>query len=267
VAAKWRADRPKDQAWRPEPRRSPGQRAEEQDQAAEGRDRRIVRLSDGRLATASIALRVQPRRRRVYAYLRWSDDGRTVERYVGEAHHATRAANLAEAWRRAQETGSTGQPPPGTHAQSTTSTAKGSWASSPAVRAVMRANKGRDTKPEMALRSAVHALGLRYRTNIRPVPGLRRSADLVFTRAKVAVFLDGCFWHGCPDHHRPARTNAVFWRTKIDANRARDTQTDATLADLGWKVIRVWEHEDPITSARLIAEVVRHQVNPSTQMN
>ncbi|WP_342342099.1 hypothetical protein [Mycolicibacterium gilvum] len=86
-----------------------------------------------------------------------------------------------------------------------------SWASSPGVRASMRSNKGRDTKPEVALRSAVHALGLRYRLSIRPVKEIRRTADLVFSRAKVAVFLDGCFWHGCPDHHTVAVTNGEFW--------------------------------------------------------
>src|SRR6185312_14838678 len=76
-----------------------------------------------------------------------------------------------------------------------------SWASSEGVRASMQSNKGKDTKPEVALRSAVHALGLRYRVSTRPLKDLRRTADLVFTKARVAVFLDGCFWHGCPQHH------------------------------------------------------------------
>lgn len=75
-----------------------------------------------------------------------------------------------------------------------------SWASSPGVRASMQSNKGRDTQPELALRSATHALGMRYRVSVRPLRELRRTADLVFAKAKVAVFLDGCFWHGCPDH-------------------------------------------------------------------
>jgi DNA mismatch endonuclease (patch repair protein) len=74
-----------------------------------------------------------------------------------------------------------------------------SWASSDGVRASMRANRGRDTNPEVALRSAVHALGLRYRVAWRPIKGLRRTADLVFPTERVAVFLDGCFWHGCPN--------------------------------------------------------------------
>jgi len=134
---------------------------------------------------------------------------------------------------------------------------KESWASSAATRAVMRANRGRDSRPELALRSAVHARGLRYRVNFQPVPGLRRTADLVFTRAKVAVFLDGCFWHGCPEHLRPARINESFWSTKIAGNRQRDLDTDRQLAEAGWTVIRVWEHEDPRAAARRIAKVVR----------
>jgi DNA mismatch endonuclease, patch repair protein len=261
MAASWRPDRPRDRAWRPEPGLSPSRRADEQDRAAGGRDRRMVRIADGRVAAGSIALRVQPRRRRIYAYLRWSDNGRTVERYVGEACHGEREANLAEAWRQAQEADMVGQPPSTTRSHAPSRSAADSWASSPAVRSVMKGNKGRDTEPEMALRSAVHALGMRYRTNIRPVPSLRRSADLVFTRAKVAVFMDGCFWHGCPDHHRPARTNAEFWRTKIDANRARDTETDAALVGRGWTVIRVWEHSAPGGAARLIAEAVQNKIN------
>ena len=133
---------------------------------------------------------------------------------------------------------------------------KESWASSEATRAVMRANRGRDTRPELALRSAVHALGLRYRVNLRPVPGLRRTADLVFTRAKVAVFLDGCFWHGCPEHLRPARINERFWSAKIVGNKERDRDTDRRLIEAGWTVLRVWEHEDPKAAACRVAEVV-----------
>ena len=121
----------------------------------------------------------------------------------------------------------------------------------------MRANKGRDTRPEKALRSAVHALGLRYRVNAKPIPVLRRTADLVFSRAKVAVFLDGCFWHGCAEHYRPATKNAAFWHDKIEATQTRDAQTDRVLAERGWTVIRVWEHDDPVRSAALIADTVR----------
>lgn len=131
-----------------------------------------------------------------------------------------------------------------------------SEASSDGARKRMQANKGRDTKPELALRRAVHALGLRYRVSIRPLPSVRRTADLVFTRAKVAVFLDGCFWHGCPEHHTTSRTNAAYWADKIERNLARDAETNQMLTSAGWSVIRVWEHEDPETAAKHVAQLV-----------
>jgi DNA mismatch endonuclease (patch repair protein) len=122
----------------------------------------------------------------------------------------------------------------------------------------MRANKGRDTKPERALRSAVHALGMRYRVGLRPVPQVRRTADIVFTRAKVAVFLDGCFWHGCQEHHRPAKKNSDFWDAKIKGNMTRDADTDARLREAGWRVVRVWEHEPPAVAASRIQAAVKN---------
>jgi DNA mismatch endonuclease (patch repair protein) len=121
----------------------------------------------------------------------------------------------------------------------------------------MQSNRSRDTKPELALRSAVHARGLRYRVAAKPLTGLRRTADLVFPRAKVAVFLDGCFWHGCPEHHTVAASNATFWADKVAGNRTRDRDTDSRLADAGWVSVRVWEHEDPVEAARRVEEVVR----------
>jgi DNA mismatch endonuclease (patch repair protein) len=123
----------------------------------------------------------------------------------------------------------------------------------------MRANKARDTRPELALRSAVHAIGLRYRVGLRPVSSLRRTADLVFTRARVAVFLDGCFWHGCPEHHRPAKRNTEFWSTKIKGNITRDADTDTRLREAGWRVIRVWEHEQPAVAAEKIRAFLRDE--------
>lgn len=124
----------------------------------------------------------------------------------------------------------------------------------------MRSNKSRDTKPELALRSAVHALGLRYRVSAKPLADLRRTADLVFTRAKVAVFLDGCFWHGCPQHHTVASANARFWADKVEANRTRDRDTDGRLADAGWVSVRIWEHEDVAVAARRVEEMVRSRL-------
>jgi DNA mismatch endonuclease (patch repair protein) len=120
----------------------------------------------------------------------------------------------------------------------------------------MQGNRGRDTRRELALRSAAHALGLRYRVSVRPVRELRRTADLVFPGAKVAVFMDGCFWHGCPDHHTVAATNADYWAEKVASNRARDEDTDRRLEDAGWTSIRVWEHEDPVAAAERIRDVV-----------
>lgn len=135
-----------------------------------------------------------------------------------------------------------------------------SWASSPGVRVGMQGNKRRDTRPELAVRRAVHALGLRYFVDRAPLPGLRRRADLVFPRLRLAVFVDGCFWHGCPDHHTVARTNAEYWANKVSENRQRDADTDRRLAEAGWTVLRVWEHEDATAAAVLIhQEAVGHR--------
>ena len=117
----------------------------------------------------------------------------------------------------------------------------------------MQSNKGRDTKPELRLRRAVHAMGLRYRVSTRPMKSVRRTADLVFSKTKIAVFVDGCFWHGCPEHHTVSKTNAAFWAEKVEANRRRDRETDALLTQAGWLVLRFWEHE-PTTDA---AETIR----------
>jgi DNA mismatch endonuclease (patch repair protein) len=138
------------------------------------------------------------------------------------------------------------------------------WASSPASRAVMRANRRRDTRPEMAVRRLVHAAGLRYRVDARPLPDVNRRADLVFSRAKVAVFIDGCYWHGCPAHGTTAKANADYWSAKIARNRERDSETDQLLRDAGWTVVRVWEHEHSETVARRVESLVRSS-GPSAQ--
>ncbi|WP_392891502.1 very short patch repair endonuclease [Streptomyces sp. LN699] len=128
--------------------------------------------------------------------------------------------------------------------------------STPDVRARMSRQKSKDTKIEVALRKTLHASGLRFRVHGRPVKGVRREADIVFGPARVAVFVDGCFWHGCPEHATWPRRNAEFWRAKIEGNRARDRDTDARLAEAGWLAVRVWEHEPPAESAVRVAEVV-----------
>ncbi len=124
------------------------------------------------------------------------------------------------------------------------------------TRKSMRSNKGRDTRPELAIRRRVHASGLRYRVSARPLPGFRRTADLVFTRLRVAVFVDGCFWHGCRDHGTRPRSNSDWWQTKIEANIARDRDTELMLARLGWNVVRVWEHESPDLAAERVVDAL-----------
>lgn len=106
------------------------------------------------------------------------------------------------------------------------------------------------------MRRAVHAQGLRYRVDFRPLLGLNRRADLVFTRAKVAVFVDGCYWHGCPEHGTAARSNAGYWVTKIARNRDRDAETDRLLGGAGWTVVRAWEHENVDAVVRRICSAV-----------
>ncbi|WP_082789453.1 very short patch repair endonuclease [Tsukamurella pseudospumae] len=132
-----------------------------------------------------------------------------------------------------------------------------SWASSDGVRRSMKSNRRRDTQPELAVRREAHRLGLRYFVDRAPLRDLaRRRADLVFPRLKVAIYVDGCFWHGCPEHHSVSKTNAEFWATKVEKNRARDEDTNQRLRKAGWTVVRVWEHEDPATAAAAIKDVV-----------
>ncbi len=121
----------------------------------------------------------------------------------------------------------------------------------------MQGNRKRDTRPELALRRAAHRMGLRYKVASRPLPALSRTADMVFPTARVAVFMDGCFWHGCPEHFSAPRSNRHYWGPKIDRNRSRDVATDAALRAAGWQAIRVWEHEDMEEAARRVAAVVR----------
>jgi DNA mismatch endonuclease (patch repair protein) len=121
----------------------------------------------------------------------------------------------------------------------------------------MQATRQRDTPGEIALRAALRALGLRYRVDVT-LPGTRRRADVAFLRPKVAVFVDGCFWHGCPTHGTWPKTNASWWRSKIEGNRLRDRDTDCTLRSAGWTVLRFWTHDDAAVAARTIAKALRH---------
>ena len=107
----------------------------------------------------------------------------------------------------------------------------------------MRSNRRVDTKPELALRSALHRAGLRFRKDF-PIKTERRTIkpDIVFTRAKLCVFIDGCYWHGCPDHCRIPTSNNDYWTAKIGRNVERDKLDGVSLADAGWRVVRLWEH-------------------------
>ena len=120
----------------------------------------------------------------------------------------------------------------------------------------MRAQRERDTGIERQLRTKLHSRGYRYRLHQRLIPESRREVDVVFPRARVALFVDGCFWHGCPEHRTSPKNNASFWREKIEGNVRRDRDTDARLALAGWQVIRVWEHEDPDVAAERVASLI-----------
>lgn len=125
------------------------------------------------------------------------------------------------------------------------------------VRKRMVAQRTRDTAPELLLRRALHAAGYRYRLNVK-VPGApRRTIDIAFTRHKLAIMVDGCFWHGCPVHSVPPKHNATWWADKLARNKARDAETTALLEAAGWQVIRIWEHESPMEVLPRIGAALR----------
>jgi DNA mismatch endonuclease (patch repair protein) len=123
----------------------------------------------------------------------------------------------------------------------------------------MRGNRNTDTAPEVALRSALHRSGLRFRKHVRPLSSLRCTADAVFPRERVAVFSDGCWWHRCPVHSTIPKANGDWWSQKLDRNFKRDRRNDAALELAGWAVVRVWEHEDPVEAAARIAALVEQR--------
>jgi DNA mismatch endonuclease (patch repair protein) len=132
---------------------------------------------------------------------------------------------------------------------------------SAAASAVMRANRKTNTRPELALRSALHRRGLRFRVHLPIVAsGLRVVPDIVFPRARVALFADGCLWHSCPEHGSRPRANAEYWTAKLAGNVARDRRVDAALASGGWRVVRVWEHrlavDADVVATEVAAEVI-----------
>jgi DNA mismatch endonuclease (patch repair protein) len=124
----------------------------------------------------------------------------------------------------------------------------------------MRGIRRRDTKPERALRSALHRRGLRFRVDVPiSIEGRSPRPDIVFTRRRVAVFVDGCFWHGCSEHSSPPKQNSTYWGPKISRNIERDREHDARLAAAGWTVMRVWEHEDTAAACDRIFAAVTAQ--------
>ena len=125
-------------------------------------------------------------------------------------------------------------------------------ASSGTVRSRMSRQKRKDTEAEMSVRRILHARGLRYRVDVRPVPELRARGDIVWSGLRLIVFIDGCFWHGCPDHATRPRANAEWWAEKLDNNIRRDRRTDSELRKRGWTVLRFWEHENPEDVADVI---------------
>lgn len=124
----------------------------------------------------------------------------------------------------------------------------------------MENQKRRDTTPELAIRHRLHAMGLRYRVDRAPLPSMRNRADIVFGPAKVAVFVDGCFWHRCPEHQTLPKANRAWWADKLAANVERDSRVDSLLRAAGWVVIRVWEHEAAADAAERIAAAVVDRV-------
>ncbi len=129
-------------------------------------------------------------------------------------------------------------------------------ASSPDALARMKRQKGEGTKPELLIQAALEAEGLTFEVQAKVVPGVRRRADIVFREAKIAVFVDGCFWHACPVHATWPKANAEWWKAKIEGNQRRDRDTDQRLAEAGWKVVRIWECEaaNPITAVHRVGD-------------
>jgi len=120
----------------------------------------------------------------------------------------------------------------------------------------MRNTPTRDTPAELALRRLLHARGLRYRVDALPVKTLRRRADVAFGTTKVAVFVDGCFWHACPEHGSLPKANAAWWAEKLRTNVARDRDTDAQLIAAGWRALRIWEHVPPERAGELVVRAI-----------
>ena len=131
-----------------------------------------------------------------------------------------------------------------------------SWASNPGTARSMKSNRRRDTRPELAIRQLLHARGYRYRVDFAPWSNKRRRADIVFTRRRLAVFIDGCFWHGCPEHGMVPVSHAEYWEPKLARNVERDAETTAMARAEGWRVLRIWEHVSAADAVQLIVRTL-----------
>lgn len=132
--------------------------------------------------------------------------------------------------------------------------------SSPDASRRMAATRGSNNRVDRTLRSMLHRRGLRFWVQRRLIPGSTRSVDIVFPRARLAVFVDGCFWHACPIHGTKPKANAEWWREKLGQNKERDRDSNKRLHELGWQVLRIWEHEDPRRAADRITRHLRPRV-------
>jgi DNA mismatch endonuclease (patch repair protein) len=133
--------------------------------------------------------------------------------------------------------------------------------SSDAAHKRMKAAKPRDTLPEMRLRAALDSLGVKYEVDEKPIKTLNRKADILIKDKSIVIFVDGCFWHGCPIHGTQSKNNSEFWIAKISRNQERDKDTDQKLIEFGWKVVRVWEHQDPDDAAMMILSLIKGNNN------
>jgi DNA mismatch endonuclease (patch repair protein) len=134
----------------------------------------------------------------------------------------------------------------------------------PGRAANMRGNRRADTKPELALRAALFAMGYRYRKDLRlDLPARRVRPDIAFTSRRVAVFIDGCFWHACPEHGSKPKSNEWYWSPKLTRNVERDRAADAALVAAGWRVVRVWEHESLEAAVAAVLAAVGPRVKPA----
>lgn len=133
--------------------------------------------------------------------------------------------------------------------------------SSPEASRRMAATRGANNRAERTIRSALHRQGLRFRIQQKLIPGTNRKVDIVFPRARLAVFVDGCFWHDCPIHGSQPKSNVEWWRRKLRQNVERDQDTNERLRALGWRVIRIWEHEDPEVATERITEAYHESLS------